>query len=110
LPKINHCESTHVFQTINQIREFHTKKQNILEYPKAFQLMIYFPSQNRMISVWGNPLGTVEKQIIPQPFQTPRNSTETKTIFYRNWGVLLVIVFLGTCVINDFSKIWQNKK
>jgi hypothetical protein len=70
------------------------EKQNILEYPKAFQLMIYFPSQNGMISVWGNPLGTVEKQIIPQPFQTPRNSTQKKLVFTEielySWSLFLL--------------------
>jgi hypothetical protein len=84
LQKINHFESTHVFQTINQIREFHDEKQNILEYPKAFQLMIYFPSQNGMISVWGNPLGTVEKQVIPPTLPNPQKFNQKKSIFYRN--------------------------
>jgi hypothetical protein len=71
--------------------------------------MIYFPSQNGMISVWGNPLGTVEKQVIPQPFQTPRNSTKKK-LFFTEIGVYSWSLFFLAHVINNFSKIWQNKK
>jgi hypothetical protein len=73
-----------IFQTINQIREFHDEKQNILEYPKAFQLMIYFPSQNGMISVWGNPsLGTDEKQVIPPTLPNPQKFNQNKNYFLQ---------------------------
>jgi len=79
---------THVFRTINQIREFHDEKQNILEYPKAFQLMIYFPSQNGMISVWGNPsLGTDEKQVIPPTLPNPQKFNRKQKLFFTETEV-----------------------
>jgi hypothetical protein len=102
---------THVFQIINQIREFHDEKQNILEYPKGFQLMIYFPSQNGMISVWGNPsLGTDEKQVIPPTLPNPQKFNRNKNYFLQKLGVYSWSLFFLAHVIINFSKIWQNKK
>jgi hypothetical protein len=73
-------------------------------------LMIYFPSQNGMISVWGNPSsGTFEKQIIPPTLPNPQKFNRNKNYFLQKLKCTLGHCFFGTCNKYFFKSLAKQK-